>query len=94
MTEETANSQFGQCREGPDAVRDRAAQLIEGQGPACDTVGARSAWVTNSQDAQCREGPDAVRGRAAQLIVGQPPARAAVGARSARGRELTAIPAP
>jgi hypothetical protein len=39
-----ANSQDLQFREGPDAARDRAAQLIVGQIPArVDVIGARSA---------------------------------------------------
>ena len=38
-----ANSQDSQCREGPHAARDRAAQLIGVQVPARVVVGARSA---------------------------------------------------
>ena len=38
-----ANSQSGQCRERPDAARDRAAQLIVVQVPTRVVVGARSA---------------------------------------------------
>ena len=85
-----ANSQRGQCREGPDAARDRAAQLIDVQVSARAAVGARSARAANSQDVQRREGPNAAWDSAAQLIGVQLPARDVFRARSARAANLHA----